>query len=158
MQTLDGWLSVMSFDLADRAFNNQWFMQIKKNGQIKHQTDMTQTRLSKTNIRVNWVKDSRPSVWPRFWYFWSKNVFLNRKWGILASKTMDLSRWYLEKADFLIISIWIFCVENALIWNRFFIEFGQNSKISLENGHFPGAHDLFDNCFGFFMTKNYFEL
>ena len=29
----------------------------KKNGQIKHQTDMTQTRLSKTNIWVNWVKD-----------------------------------------------------------------------------------------------------
>ena len=28
----------------------------KKNGQIKHQTDMTQTRLSKTNIRVNWVQ------------------------------------------------------------------------------------------------------
>ena len=28
----------------------------KKNGQIKHQTEMIQTRLFKTNIRVNWVK------------------------------------------------------------------------------------------------------
>ena len=39
-----------------------------------------------------------------------------------------------------------------------FIEFGQNSRISLENGYFPGAHDVFYNRFGFFVTKKLFRV
>lgn len=90
MQTLDGWLSVMSFDLADSAFNNQWFMQIKKNGQIKHQTDMTQTRLSKTNIWVNWVKDHVQACDLDLAIF-EKCVFCIEN-GVFVWKIVDLKR------------------------------------------------------------------
>ena len=54
-------------------------MQIK-NGQIKHQTDMTQTRLSKTNIRVNWVKDHVQACDLDFDIFEKNAFFLFRKW------------------------------------------------------------------------------
>ena len=144
MQTLDGWLSVMSFDLADSAFNNQWFMQIKKNGQIKHQTDMTQTRLSKTNIRVNWGKESRPSVWPQFLFskksnFISKIEFLFRKCHFYLKSTNFEADWgFLKHIHFETGQIFD---ENA----HFKIKFKSNStkceKILFENCNFSRNHE-----------------
>jgi len=41
---------------------------------------MIQTRLSKTNIRVNWGKESRPSVWPQFLFSKKKMNFHLENW------------------------------------------------------------------------------
>ena len=143
MQTLDGWLSVMSFDLADSAFNNQWFMQIKKrSNKTSNRHDSDQTVQNQHSGKLG--KESRPSVWPQFLFskksnFISKIEFLFRKCHFYLKSTNFEADWgFLKHIHFETGQIFD---ENA----HFKIKFKSNStkceKILFENFNFSRNHE-----------------
>ena len=143
MQTLDGWLSVISFDLADSAFNNQWFMQIKKrSNKTSNRNDSDRTVQNQHSGKLG--KGPRPSVWPRFWYFWKEMCFCFEN-GEFGTETRILRKNEMQNMSFSIQTGWFWCFDGCRM-GYFGEKWTDLTPILITSGHFAKNR--------FFSTKS----